>query len=79
MRLYDNTTCSHFTSEGVLAELYSRPSPFLLTAEEAFKFIPPGYLSFLLLVVPIIWLMPKLDISGWRPGLTFGLTLGAPI
>lgn len=68
-----------FLHSGVLAELYSKPSPFLLSAEEAFRFIPLGYLSFLLLVVLLIWLMPKLNISGWRPGLIFGLALGALI
>jgi len=68
-----------FLHSGVLAGLYSSPSPFLLPAEEAFRLIPVGYLAFLLLIVLLIWLMPRLGILGWRPGLTFGLKLGALI
>jgi len=66
-----------FLHSGVLSGLYSKPSPFLLPSEQAFQFIPVGYLAFLLLIVLLMWLMPKLSITGWRPGLAFGLKLGA--
>ena len=40
-----------FLHAGVLAGIYSEPSPFLLPPEEAFRLIPLGYLSFLMLIV----------------------------
>ncbi|MFC1933172.1 hypothetical protein ACFLXU_06075 [Chloroflexota bacterium] len=61
---------------GILASLYSRPSPFLLPPEEAFRLIPLGYLSFLTLIVMLVWLMTRLGIAGWRAGLVFGLKVG---
>ena len=68
-----------FLHAGVLAGLYSEPSPFLLTPEEAFRLIPLGYLSFLILIILLIWLMSKLGIIGSKAGLVFGLILGALI
>ncbi len=68
-----------FLHAGVLANWYARPSPFLLPSEEAFRLIPLGYLSFLLLIVFLLWLMARLDIVGWRAGLVFGLKIGALI
>ncbi len=68
-----------FLHAGVLASLYSEPSPFLLPPEEAFRLIPLGYLSFLVLIVLLIWLMPRLSIVGWKGGLVFGLIVGAII
>lgn len=68
-----------FLHAGVLASWYSRPSPFLLPPEEAFRLIPLGYLSFLMLIILLIWLMTRLDIVGWRAGLVFGLKVGALI
>lgn len=62
---------------GLLANLYVQPSPFLLPPESAFKLIPLGYLSFVLLAVLLVWLMLKLRIQGWRGGFLFGLKLGA--
>lgn len=64
---------------GLLATFYLEPSPFLLPLEKAFRLIPLGYLSLLLLAVLLVWLMRRLDIRGWRDGLTFGLKLGALI
>lgn len=64
---------------GLLATFYVQPSPFLLPLEKAFRLIPLGYLSLLLLAVLLVWLMRRLDIRGWRDGLTFGLKLGALI
>ena len=37
-----------FLHAGLLASLYSQPSPFLLPSDRAFKMIPVGYISFLL-------------------------------
>jgi hypothetical protein len=62
---------------GLLAKFYTQPSPFLLPLEKAFRLIPLGYLSFLILAVLLVWLMLRLDVRGGRPGLIFGLKLGA--
>jgi hypothetical protein len=64
---------------GILASFYVQPSPFLLPLEKAFRLIPLGYLSFLLLALLLVWLMHRLDIRGWRNGLIFGIKLGALI
>jgi len=61
---------------GLLAGLYLHPSPFLLPPLTAFKLIPLGYLSFLPLTVLLVWLMTRLQLSGWRQGAFFGLKLG---
>ena len=68
-----------FLHAGVLASWYSEPSLFLLSPEEAFRLIPLGYLSFLMLIVLLVWLMPRLGIAGWKSGLVFGLIVGALI
>jgi hypothetical protein len=65
-----------FLHAGLLAGLYRQPSPFLLPPLTAFKFIPVGYLSFLLLAALLVWLMIRLKLSGWREGAVFGLKLG---
>jgi hypothetical protein len=62
---------------GLLARLYAEPSPFLLPPEEAFRLIPLGYASFLVFQVFLVWLMVRLDVSGWRAGAVFGLQVGA--
>jgi hypothetical protein len=64
---------------GLLAKLYLQPSPFLLSPEEAFRLIPLGYLSFLILVILQLWLMIRLKIRGMSKGLSFGLKLGGLI
>ncbi len=66
-----------FLHGGLLASLYVKQSPFLLSPLDAFRRIPLGYLSFLLLAGLLLWLMVKLGIRGWRQGLVFGLQLGA--
>lgn len=66
-----------FVHGGLLAGLYVQPSPFLLPPSSAFRRIPLGYLAALLLCILLIWLMLRLELSGWRQGLTFGLQLGA--
>ena len=68
-----------FLHAGVFASWYSRPSPFLLPPGEAFRLIPLGYLSFLILIVLLFWLMLRLDLVGWRVGMVFGLKVGALI
>jgi hypothetical protein len=62
---------------GLLASLYLRASPFLLPPLRAFQLIPVGYLSLLLLVILLIWLMERQNIRGWRHGFGFGLKVGA--
>jgi hypothetical protein len=61
---------------GLLANLYSQTSPFLLPPMEAFRKIPIGYLSFLFLAVLLVWLMLRIGIVGWKGGLVFGFQLG---
>lgn len=62
---------------GLLATFYVKPSPFLLPLAKAFRLIPLGYLSFLLLAILLVWLIRRLDIRGWRGGFIFGVKLGA--
>ena len=62
---------------GLLARLYTEPSPFLLPPSRAFALIPLGYLSFLLLALLILWLARRLGIHAARAGFVFGLQLGA--
>jgi hypothetical protein len=65
-----------FLHAGVLAPLYSSASPFLLPQEEAFRRIPIGYLSFVLLITLLVWLMSRIGIKGWKGGSVFGLVVG---
>ncbi|NOR83586.1 MAG: hypothetical protein GQ526_08850 [Ardenticatenales bacterium] len=58
---------------GLLARLYAEPSPFLLPAEDAFRLIPLGYLSFLVFIILLVWLMVRRKIGGASRGLLFGL------
>jgi len=62
---------------GLLARLYLQTGPFLLPPLTALTLIPVGYLSFLLLSILLVWLMMRLDRSGWRQGALFGLKLGS--
>lgn len=64
---------------GLLADLYSQPSPFLVSPATAFALIPVGYLSFLLLAVLLVWLLLRLQLAGWRAGALFGLEVGGLI
>jgi hypothetical protein len=65
-----------FLHAGILAAVYSQPSPFLLPLDRAFALIPVGYLSFLILGVFLFWLMLKLKIQDWKKGAIFGLKVG---
>ena len=62
---------------GLLASLYIEPSPFLLPPEQAFRLIPLGYAAFLVFAIFLLWLIVRLEIQGWLPGLIFGLQVGA--
>ena len=62
---------------GLMAGFYVEPGDFLLPPAEAFKLIPVGYLSFLVLTCLLVWLMRLLEIRGARNGALFGLKLGA--
>src|SRR5690606_36135025 len=42
-----------FLHGGLLARLYVGPSPFLLPADDAFRRIPFGYLTFLILTISL--------------------------
>ena len=66
-----------FWHAGVVADLYAQPDPFLLAPERAFAFIPIGYLSFLLLAVPLVWLVARVGVDTARAGAAFGFKLGA--
>ena len=68
-----------FLHAGLLARLYTRPGPFLLSADKAFLRIPLGYLSFLILVIIFVWFMESFNIAGWKKGVLFGLKFGALI
>ncbi|HVS16828.1 MAG TPA: hypothetical protein VMV46_23190 [Thermoanaerobaculia bacterium] len=65
-----------FLHAGLLARLYVEPSSFLLPAESAFRRIPAGYATFLLLTVALWWLQRRLGVRGCGPGLRFGLAAG---
>jgi hypothetical protein len=66
-----------FLHGGLLTMFYTEPSPFLLPLEKAFRLIPLGYLSLLLLAVLLVWLRLRLDVRRWRDGFVFGIKLGA--
>lgn len=61
---------------GLLTRLYAEPSSFLLPAEDAFRLIPLGYLSFFVSIILLVWLMVQQKIGGGSPGLVFGLKVG---
>ncbi len=65
-----------FLHAGVLAKLYVEASPFLLQPEEAFRRIPLGYLSFLVLTLSLNWLFHRLGIRGAASGLRHGSMVG---
>lgn len=68
-----------FLHGALLARLYLEPTPFLLSAEEMFRRIPIGYLSFLIAVTLIAWLASRLGIRDAAEGLIFGLKFGAAV
>lgn len=68
-----------FLHGGLLARLYLGPSPFLLPAEDAFRRIPLGYLTFLILTVGLFWLVRRLQIRGFVAGFRLGAVAGVVV
>jgi hypothetical protein len=66
-----------FLHGGLLARVYVQPSPFLLDAETAFRRIPFGYATFLLLTAGLYWLLNALRVRGAAAGLRYGFGAGA--
>jgi hypothetical protein len=64
---------------GVLAFLYTKESPFLLPARDAFVRIPLGYFSFLMLAMLLFYLFKPLKIGDRKQGFKAGLMLGIMI
>lgn len=65
-----------FLHGGLFARLYLTSSPFVLPADQAFRRIPLGYLTFLLLTAALFWFCRRLDVRGIRAGWTHGIGLG---
>lgn len=68
-----------FLHAGLLARLYVEPSPFLLPAEDAFRRIPLGYLTFFMLTIGLFWLLRRLHVRGIRAGFRVGAVAGATV
>jgi hypothetical protein len=68
-----------FLHAGLLARLYVEPSPFLLPAEDAFRRIPLGYLTFLILTIGLFWLLRRLHVRGIRTGFRVGAVAGLTV
>jgi hypothetical protein len=68
-----------FLHGGLLAHLYVEPSPFLLPAEDAFRRIPLGYLTFLILTSGVFWLVRRLRIRGFTAGFRLAAVAGAVV
>lgn len=62
---------------GILSGFYVTADPFLLDPSEAFRRIPIGYASFLLLAILLVWLAIRTGVRGIGTGVRFGLILGA--
>lgn len=65
-----------FLHAGVLSGLYMRESPFLLAPLTAFRRIPAGYATFLLLAAGLWWLFQQLDVRGGLDGFRIGAGVG---
>ncbi len=66
-----------FLHGGLLANLYFAESDFTISPIEAFRRIPIGYIGFLLFVIFLVWIIPKLNPEGWKKGFWSGMKLGA--
>jgi hypothetical protein len=66
-----------FLHAGLLARLYTEPSPFLLQADDAFRRIPLGYASFLALTLGLYGLFRRLNVRRATSGFRHGLAVGA--
>ena len=63
----------------ILAPLYAKPGPFLLSPEKSFLLIPLGYISFFVLAILLVWLILRLNLFTGKEGLVFGLKIGGLI
>lgn len=68
-----------FLHAGLLEDVYTADSPFLLPPERAFQLIPLGYLSFLILSAFLVWLLVRLRIKDARSVGKIGLLFGAVV
>ena len=68
-----------FAYGGVFAGLFREENSFFLPPSELFRRIPAGYLSFLLMVGFLVWMMVRFDTRGWRDGLKLGCLVGAVV
>jgi hypothetical protein len=68
-----------FLHGGLLARLYVEPSPFLLPAEDAFRRIPLGYLTFLILTIGLFWLLRRLETRGFASGFRLAAVAGTVV
>lgn len=55
------------------------PSPFLLDPQDAFRRIPFGYLTFLMLTLGLYWLIRRLGVRGVVAGFRYGAVAGAVV
>lgn len=65
-----------FQHAGLFAKLWLESAPAFLPPEALFQRIPLGYIAFLLSTILVTWLMVKLNLSGWKQGVAFGLKFG---
>ena len=65
-----------FFHGGLFASAYVQDSPFLLSAMDAFRRIPFGYLALLATAGLLVWILDRASVMGWRKGLVIGLCLG---
>lgn len=72
-------TIDFLAHAAVLAPLWGQGHPALKSQDDLFRFIPLGYLSFLLLTVLMAWLYQRINKSAGnlRKGLVFGALFGA--
>ena len=68
-----------FLHGAILSSFYTGESSFLLQPLEAFRRIPWGYLSFLIITIFLAWLIAKIEIRGWRQGIVIGGFIGGVI
>jgi hypothetical protein len=65
-----------FLHGGIFAATYVEDSPFLLSALDAFRRIPLGYLALLATAGLLVWILDRASVKGWRRGFAVGLGLG---